>query len=627
MCGIAGFINNNGSNADTILLEQMLAKLFHRGPDHQKSWALNNIAMGYTRLKIMDLTERGNQPFISEDQKGVLFYNGEIYNFRELRSDLEKKGIQFKSRSDTEVVLNSLKIYGPEKAIRFFNGMFAFAYYDLVKKELWIGRDRAGIKPIYWIKSNGITAFASEIKALFGHPNIPCRPDLHAVTSFIMDQRLNRITPFEGVQEVRPGSLVKFSAEKIEEIIYFDFLRDLDIDRIVNGSDVDDETWLKQLDSIFSKSVESHMQSDAPLAFMTSGGVDSSLITAIAKDYKPNSIQAYVADVKGEEENEVERAKFACEHIGVNLKTVSIDLADYVRLWPKSIYHFDEPLFFRQGVLHMAVAERVKKDGYKVLLCGEGADEVFGGYQWQEMPYRAWLLRDKRKKYIKYLTPFRHLLKKFVYADSLFMYDHFLANPLFDPFKSAFIKKRHITAIGGGITDIRQKELFQKLSEKLSNADSAFITQSFTDFELHLGTSLKMNDKMNMAHSIESRVPFLDNRIIDFGFHLPVKLKLDKTVSKSILKKTASKKLPKSLVYQKKIGFHVSNRMSEYSTDLLNGGITEHWFKWRADVKNSILELIQSNQHLKYHLMSTELWARIYFDNESPDQLSEMLFK
>lgn len=626
MCGIAGFVNHNGRKAEYTIIEEMLMKLSHRGPDHQQSWVFQNIAMGYTRLKILDFSENGNQPFFTEDGKGILFYNGEVYNFMELRSKLEQMGCFFKSNCDTEVVLSALKSLGPVKAISLFNGMFAFAYYDMSKKELWLGRDRTGIKPLYLVYSNGTTAFASEMKALFGHPAIQCRPDLHALTSFVLEKRLNRITPFEDVKEVKPGTLLRISAEQTEEIVYFDLLRDIDVDRIVEGKHTHEDAWLNRLEVLLPDCIESHLQSDAPLAFMTSGGVDSSLITAIAKGYLPD-IQAYVADVKGEEENEVERAKIACEHIGVNLKTVPIDLDDYLRLWPKAIYHFDEPFYFRQAILHMAVAEAVKKDGYKVLLCGEGADEVFGGYSWYEQAYRSWLLRDKRQAYLRYAAPFRRVLKIFSYLDSLFQYDELIKKPFFDPFSQEFSENRKTAAIGGGITRVRQKEIFKKLSGKLTNAESAFIARSIEDFELHLGTSIKMNDKMNMALSIESRVPFLDNRLIDFGMHLPVKTKYDNGIMKSLLKKAASKKLPHSLIHQKKVGFHVSNRMYNFSTALLDGGCVEHWFKWRAGEKKRILSEIESDNYLKFQLMSTELWGRIYFNNEKHEQLTEKLFR
>jgi asparagine synthase (glutamine-hydrolysing) len=613
MCGIAGFINHNGRKAEFGIIQDMLMNLSHRGPDHQQSWVSQNIAIGYTRLKILDLSEHGNQPFFTDDGNGILFYNGEVYNFKELRSKLEQMGYHFRSNCDTEVVLSALKYFGPEKAISMFNGMFAFAYYDKTKKELWLGRDRTGIKPLYLAHSNGTTAFASEMKSLFRHPAIQCRPDLHALTSFILEKRLNRITPFEDVKEVKPGTLLRVSDQQTEEIIYFDLLHDIDVDRIVEGKHIPEDDWLNRLEALLPDCVESHLQSDAPLAFMTSGGVDSSLITAIAKGYLPD-IQAYVADVKGEEENEVNRAKVACEHIGVHLNTVPIDLDDYIRLWPKAVYHFDEPFYFRQAILHMAVAEAVKKDGYKVLLCGEGADEVFGGYSWYEQAYRSWFLRDKRKAYLKYITPFRTVLKKFVYLDSLFQYDELIKKPFFDPFSQEFSENRKTAAIGGGTTRIRQKEIFKKLSGKLTNADSAFITRSIEDVELHLGTSIKMTDKMNMAFSIESRVPFLDNRLIDFGMHLPVKAKYDNGIMKSLLKKAASKKLPRSLIYKKKIGFHVSNRMYNFSTSLLDGGCVENWFKWRTVEKKHILSEIETDNYFKFQLMSAELWGRIYFE-------------
>lgn len=213
MCGIAGFIHSSGKNYSDDIINRMMHKLHHRGPDDRSSWTHKNICLGYTRLSILDPTDRGNQPFITSDGQGVLCYNGEVYNYRELREEILKEGVEFTSNCDTEVVLYALHKWGPQKAVQKFNGMFAFAYYNLQTETLWLGRDRAGIKPLYISRFNGVIAFASEMKALFEHPAVECRPDMHAVTTNLLEKRLDGWTPFENVEELEPGSLLQISNE------------------------------------------------------------------------------------------------------------------------------------------------------------------------------------------------------------------------------------------------------------------------------------------------------------------------------------------------------------------------------------------------------------------------------
>lgn len=626
MCGIAGYVNRSGKEAQKEIIAKMLAKLHHRGPDNSDFWSHENLCLGYTRLSILDLSDHGNQPFITEDRKGVLVYNGEVYNFRELRNELKKEGVSFISRSDTEAVLYALHTWGPEKAASKFNGMFAFAYYDLRTKTLWLGRDRAGIKPLYTAQVNGVFAFASEMKALFEHPSVPCRADMHAITTYIMENRLDRWTPFENVREVEPGSLLKLTSDTTEQVYFYDLLRDLDVNRIADGDKTPFEGWLTTFEELFEECVLSHMISDAPLATMCSGGVDSSLIAAISKKNK-HDLTAYVADVEGVKISEKERAKRVCNHLEIELRTVPVSREKYLNLWPEAAYHHDEPIFFRQNMLHMAVAEKVSEDGFKVLLCGEGADELFGGYDWQAKIYEMWQIRRRHSNLFpdnrltrlisKYLPQFKPLDLNQLQNEP---FTQLGKNP-----PAGRLDGRYLTAIDGGQRPLRRREMMAKLAPLKKLEDRAFLARTFEDFMVHLATSLKTVDKMNMANSVESRVPFLDHRLIDFALHLPANTKYLDGVSKPLLKEAASKKLPRDLMNAQKVGFGVSHQLWKNTWKFLDGGWVEEQLKWRTSNRDGLNDAIRSDSRLEFQLVSLEIWARLYFNSETPEDISEKL--
>ena len=611
MCGIAGYVNRLGKKADQKITERMLAKLHHRGPDDSDSWSHKNLSFGYTRLSILDLSEHGNQPFKTSDGKGVLVYNGEVYNYRELRKELQKEGVSFISTSDTEVVLYA-----------------AFAYYDLRTDALWLGRDRAGIKPLYTAQVNGIFAFSSEMKALIEHPSIPRRPDMHSITTYLITHRLDRWTPFENIRELEPGQLLKISDDGEETFTFFELLRNLDVDRIIQNEQTSFEEWLAKLETLFEKCVTSHLVSDVPVAAMCSGGVDSSLMAALAKKSK-NDLTAYVADVEGVQISERDRATRACNHLDIDLRIVPISREEYLKLWPEAAYYYDEPIFFRQNMLHMAVAKQVRKDGFKVLLCGEGADEFFGGYDWQARVYDMWRLRRRRQKVFPN-NRFTRLISK--YIPQLHPLD--LEELQGEPFENigrnlpvGQLNNRHLVAIDGGHRTLRRRKMMDKLSPLEKIEDRAFLARTFEDIKIHLATTLKTTDKMNMATSVESRVPFLDERLMDFALHLPVKTKYANGVSKPLLKEAASKMLPRDLMHENKVGFGVSHQLWRDTYKFLEGGWVEQQLKWRPSDRGELNDGIRSNSRLEFQLVTLEIWARIFFDSETPESITEQLLK
>jgi asparagine synthase (glutamine-hydrolysing) len=628
MCGIAGYTTFNTNTTDPSVISLMLNKLKHRGPNDTGIWQENSISMGATRLSIMDLSDGGNQPFITSDKSGVLVYNGEVYNHNELRAELksEFKNIPFRSTCDTETVLYALHMWGAEKAIDKFNGMFAFAYFDQRTGDLWLGRDRAGIKPIYYSRVNDEFLFGSEIKVLLEHPFINPRADLHALTTYIVEKRLDRWTPFEQITELEPGSLLRISNGKMEQITYYDPVQNLDVDRLLSNGRFSPEHWMTSFEELFPHCVESHLASDAPLAVMCSGGVDSSLIAAYAKAYDQN-IVAYVAELEGYVPNEKERSQRICDHLGIELRVVPVTRNDFLRLWPLAVFHNDEPLYFKQNIAHMAVAEAVHNDGFKVLVCGEGADELFGGYSWQANTHRIWQIILRRNKILSYLGPLAKYVRRFTATQSFKEIKKQMQEPFLsvEGINSSKLESRYLPVIDGGKRVLRQRDIFKKLEPLGNPAEQAFLTRAIEDYYVHMGTALKSNDKMNMAFSVESRVPYLDKRLIDFAAHLPFKTKFNNGISKPLLKKSASKRLPEDLMYVKKIGFGIPHEMTNNTSSILKNGHIEEMFKWSRKYRDEIIDTIEKDSFSSFHFVSAELWARLYFGGETSEELTEIL--
>ncbi len=626
MCGVVGFWHKDGKKADEKILQKMVHRLAHRGPDDHGIWSYQSLGLGHTRLSILDLSKNGHQPFITNDGNGVLSYNGEIYNYMDLRLQLQKEGVVFKSTSDTEVLLYALHLWGPQKAIPLLEGMFAFAYFDLRSQTLWLARDRAGIKPLYWIDKGHLSVFASEMKALFDHPDVPCRADMHSLTTLILYRRLDGDwTPFEDVKCVLPGTLVKVTEQRSDAISYFDLLRDVNVDRIIQSKQIPFDQILSAFEENFSHSVKSHLISDTPVATMCSGGVDSSLITAAAKEVNADLV-AYVAEVEGYRINEAQKAQQVCDHINVPLRRIKVSQEEYIRSWPEAAYYNDQPNFFAQNVYAMLVSKAAYKDGFKVLITGEGSDELFGGYPLQAEAYHMWRLRRLHSMVVPN-NPFFKKLGHYFSRLAPFDLPNLMKHPFthMDDMSPMQGSIGQLASLDGIQRRLRSEQLFKKLERITPLEERAFLAKGFEDFHTHLRTLLCANDKMSMAVSVEARVPFLSNQLIDFGLHLNCHSKYNRKISKRVVKVSAEKKLPHTIVHAEKIGFGYSNSTWKKGVDFLKKGMVPHLFKWGEREAKAIYEDLEADRSHLFPLMSVELWAQIYLNHEDPQSLSEKL--
>lgn len=626
MCGIVGFWQREKGRAEEAVIERMVASMAHRGPDDRGTFTHDGLGLGHTRLSIMDLSERGHQPFLTADGQGVLVFNGEIYNFRELKERLLTEGVVFKSTSDTEVLLYALHQWGPRQAVPELDGIFAFAYYDRRDGSLWLARDRVGVKPLYWSRRNGTVVFSSEIKALFLHPDVPKVCDAHAVTTQAVFLRLDGDwTPYVGVECLTPGSLTRITRDDVATEIYYDLYRDLDVQRILENARRSFADQLAEFEILFRDVVERQLMSDAPVAVMCSGGIDSSYVTAIGAEFKPD-LTAYVADLSGAGIHEAVKAQAVADKAGIELRRVPIDQERYLQFWPRAIYANDQPIFFHQNVMWMIVSSVVHADGFKVLLAGEGSDEVFGGYRWQKSAFDMWRERRfKRSGWVnnKVMRKLAAWMEPFRPEDMSTWEDH----PFFRlPLESNILNSdAAMAALDGLQRRLRQRAVYHKLAPVRPEAERAFLARGIDDFYTHLRTCLRSSDKMGMAVAVETRVPFLANAVIDFGYHLNFAAKWIGDQQKYIVRQASLKKIPRDNVTAPKIGFGCSHDFWSKGAEFIRDGLLAHAMKWDRAAQDAVIAELKTDTYRLHVYIGMEMWYQLFFNNLSPEQLTERL--
>lgn len=613
MCGIAGIWRHDDKAANVQSLLAMLAAIVHRGPDDRGVWQRGRVALGQQRLTILDLSSRSNQPMITPDGSGVLVYNGEVYNYQSLRRQLEKEGIDFRTTSDTEVVLHALRFWGADRGIPLLNGMFALAYFDLREEALWLARDRLGIKPLAVYESDDQLVFASEVKALLCYPDVPRRVRMTTVTAWL----LNRppIPPrsfFDGIGGLEAGSWWKISDRGIQRHRYFQAVESIDLKRASSASAVQPSDFVRDLRHTLRDSVRLHLCSDVPVAAMCSGGVDSSLITAYAKSFSPG-VEAYVADV-GDSESEAPQAQRVAQHLGVRIHSVPVSRQRFLQLWPHCVWHSDGPIHRPSDPALLAVTQRCRADGLKVLLTGEGADELFGGYQWQSDTYQLW-----RRLH----TPWRKLYQRWIRSTELrrLQYGPFAGMP---SRRDPDFRRRFTIAVEPEI-QLLPSRLLNHLQGINPPEDRAFLVQCLHDLHDNLPTLLHRHDRMGMAASIEMRVPFLENQLLDLALHLPRRAKLHRSIGKWVVKMAAAELLPADVVHAPKKGFPVPSAFSRGCEQLLKNGLLREQMEWSAATIEEVLTLAGDDAAFRFQVTGLEIWLRLFCGSETADQIGDRL--
>jgi asparagine synthase (glutamine-hydrolysing) len=608
MSGLVGIWRHDGREADRSAIAAMLAPIEHRGPDGMGIWQQEHVAFGHRKLDVLDLTQVSRQPMLTADGTGILIFDGEVYNYRELRQELENEGIQFGGLGDAEVVLLALHHWGPERAFEVFNGMFALAYFDPLRRALWLARDRVGIKPLLVADTGAELIFASEAKALLAYPHMEARVDRHVITKWILESgRGSYNIPFLGIDRIAPGTWWKVTEKGIDKRRYFHALAAVDVDRIVAASATKPTSFVSQFDDLLKRSVRHRLESRVPLAAMCSGGVDSSLIAARAREELPQLV-GYVADVAFRD-GEGDEAERVGQHLGIPIRRVGIDRSLFLQLWPYTVWHSDAPTTHPSDAALLAVVQTCRRDGVRVLLTGEGSDELFGGYHWQQQTYDEWILSKSWRQYI-----LRGRLSKILACA---------------PFASMIGRdprlRPRLTLALDAEEGLLAQQLLALLAPIKSEADRAFIAHNIWSLYQYLPWSLHQHDRMGMAASMDMRVPFLDNEIFDFAFHLPRRATLHQGIGKWIVKQAAAKILPADIVYKKKKGFPMPHEFSRGTQKMLAGGMLPDLMGWSAKTTEDVVSLLGENAQLRFHFVGLELWLRIFFGKFTPATLGEKL--
>lgn len=552
MCGIVGFIDKSKNKNKVI--HDMADLIIHRGPDSSGYYVDNNIALGFRRLSFLDV-EGGDQPIYNENKDKVIIFNGEIYNYQDIKNDLVRLGHKFKTKCDTEVILHGYEEYG-EGILNKLRGMFAFVIYDIKSKELFGARDFFGIKPFYYYINDGSFMFSSEIKAFLGNPNFKKEFNEEMLPLYLSFQYsvLDK-SFFKNVYKLLPGHYFKYKDGKLDIVKYYE----------IELSDSIDDSFScvkSKIRELLDDTIEAHKISDVEVGSFLSSGVDSSLIAAMSSVDK-----TFTVGFDNNNYNEIDYAKDLSSKIGVKNVSKLITRDEYFEEFPKIQYYMDEPLADASAVALYFVA-KLASSFVKACLSGEGADEIFGGYNIYQEPYSvSWYYKIPygiRKCLGVLAYPFRnHRGFNFIIRRGKKLEDRYIGNAfIFDTSEVNKVLKKK--------SNITYRDVTRRYYDKCKNYDEVMKMQ-YIDFNFWLvGDILLKADKMSMANSLEVRVPYLDSVLIDYARNLPTKYKVNEKTTKYAFREVAKDVLEDKVASKKKLGFPVPIRVWLKEDDIYN---------------------------------------------------------
>jgi asparagine synthase (glutamine-hydrolysing) len=626
MCGIYGVISRTtDKTVDEIALRRMGQVLYHRGPDDEGCRVDDQVGLGVRRLSIIDLAT-GHQPVTNEDGTLWLVFNGEIYNYQELRDTLEKKGHVFASRSDTEVIIHAFEEYG-DGFVEYLNGMFVFAVWDAPRRRLYMARDRLGIKPLYYWASEEQIVFGSELKAVIAHPDVPRRLDFIALDQFLTLEYIpSPRTIFQNIYKLPPGhQLILHDGELTVEQYWDVHLRELPGDETAR---------VEMLTDLIRDAVRLRLVSDVPLGALLSGGVDSSTVVAFMSEALPIPVRTFSIGFDDQTYNELPYARTVAAHFGTDHREEVLE-PDIAPLVERLVRHMDEP-FGDFSVFPTYLVSRLASQSVKVVLSGDGGDEVFGGYE-------AYVAQDIDRYYRRLPDPLRqkalpalmdwvppqaakkgliNKAKRFVEGAALpaslqhtrwmmFMHDDDKAQ-LYQPDLRA--------SLNGCTATSPLESHFERAAQW-----DPLAQQQYVDIKTYLVDDILTKvDRMSMAASIEARVPLLDHRIVEFALSLPPHSKLRHGRTKLILQRAMRGRLPEGVLNRPKQGFSIPLKhwlrgsLQPMMTDLLSATCVQRRGYFEPQTVNGwISEHLRgraNHSHRLWALMVFELWHREMLD-------------
>lgn len=626
MCGVTGIFHLNGERVDPVKLHAMTDAIAHRGPDGEGWFTDGPLGVGHRRLAVIDRTNAADQPMSTPDGRYVLSYNGEVYNFRELRPELEALGVRFKSHGDTEVVLHALAFWGRE-ALSRFNGMFALAFWDRDERTLLLARDRYGIKPMYYLELGTTFLFGSEIKALLAHPGYRVEVDREALVEYFTFQNFfTSRTLFRGVSLLPAGAVLEVGDRVGEPQRYWDF------NFCEPAEPTTEQEYLEELDRLFRRAVNRQLVADVPVGSYLSGGTDSGSIAALAASeiewLHTFTVGFDLRSASGLELAFDERER--AEHLSYLLKTEHYEMVlksgDLERVMGRLVWHLEEPRV-GQSYPNFYAAQLASKF-VTVVLSGAGGDELFGGYPWRY--YRA-VVNDDFDHYIdKYYRFWQRLIPNTTIA-------------------------RVFAPISADVAGVWTRDIFRDVfthhPTEFAGPEDYINYSLYFEARTFLHGLLVVEDKLSMAHGLETRLPFLDNDLVDFAQHLPVGMKLGnlgevvrlnenepgpKTKQffertrdgKLILRKAMERYVPAAVAQAAKQGFSAPDAswfrgesIDYVRRALLDRDAAIYDYLDRATVQELIDEHLSGRANhrlLIWSLLSVEQWCRTFLLGERP---------
>jgi asparagine synthase (glutamine-hydrolysing) len=623
VCGICGVYNFDKSHVDKTLLRQMCTVIKHRGPDDEGIFLDDHIGLGMRRLSIIDL-ETGHQPIHNEDESIWIVFNGEIYNYRELRQFLEEKNHRFYTSSDTEVLIHLYEELGDD-CVTMLNGMFAFAIWDANKKKILLARDRIGIKPLHYVILSNKLIFGSELKSILQDTDVKREVNLTALHHFLAFEYVPAPeTMFEGIKKLLPGHVLSCEKGNVSVRKYWDL-------KFTNSNKQSTAFYSDQIYELLKRSVERRLISDVPLGAFLSGGIDSSSIVGLMSELMDDPVKTFSIGFEEESYNELNYARIVAEHFETE-HYEEIITPDAVNLVNEIIQYLDEP-FADVSVFPTYLVSELARKHVTVVLSGDGGDEQFAGYDWYaasklDRYYRKApvVLRKGITRIIQRLPPspqkkgFVNILQRFVEGSSL-------------PVDGRHVRWQYF------ITNEEREQLYSNtLNYKLhnfnsfdlinnfylsDNANDKLSKEQYVDLKMYLPDDILVKvDRMSMANSLEARVPFLDHEFVEFSATISPDLKLRGLITKYILKRALSQLLPKEIIHRKKQGFSIpmKNWLRDELRNMMLGVLSREriiekgYFNYEQVNKliQQHLEGKRNNAHKIWAIMTFELWHELY---------------
>ena len=615
MCGIAGFVSDIEHDTGKEYkkqVEQMTKMIVHRGPDDEGIHEDRNITMGFRRLSIIDLGG-GHQPLSYDNERYWITFNGEIYNYIELREMLEKQGYKFKSDSDTEVLLAMYVCYG-EECLNYLRGMFGFAIWDSKDKVLFAGRDHFGIKPLFYATVGDRFYYASESKSIV---KVLKKDEMSFDQDAMQDYMTFQFVPepetmLKPIKMLQPGHYIIKRPGKKPEIKRYFYAQFHPVDR-------PEEEYVKKVRDVLYDSVKNHMRADVPVGSFLSGGIDSSIIVALAKDLNPN-LETISVGFEREGYSELDVAQETAEKLGVDNYSSVITPEEFMRTFPHFVWSMDDPLADPAAVPQYFLAKEARKR-VKVALTGEGADELFGGYTIYHEPESL-----KMFNHTKPINGVLHAIgkampegmkgKSFLLRGTTPLEKRYVGNAFIfsEAEKREFIKNYDTSHPFEVITDPLYKD---------SENYDPITRMQFIDMHQWLNGDLLHNaDRTTMAHSLELRTPFLDKKVFEVASQIPAKYRISHGTTKYVLREAAEGIVPAHVLHRKKLGFPVPIRfwlrdeMYDWARNIIKESQTDQYFK-----KDYFLKLLEDHRQHKrdnsrklWTILTFMMWHKIYIE-------------